>query len=197
MKKNDFIYILILGEISAIFSIFVLKNLHYFPWFMWLLLVILPVLAVVAVFITSLIGKKVPTVFQLGKFASVGFANTAVDFGVLNILILIFGISGGVLYSLFKAISFSFSVVHSYFWNKFWTFRKKEVKQAGGEFLEFLIVSFVGLGINVVIASLVVNYIVAPIQISPNVWANIGAVFAVVASMAWNFIGYKFIVFKK
>ncbi len=197
MKKNDLIYILILGEIVAIFLIFVLKNLGYSPGFIWFLLIILPILAIIAVFITYLIGKKVPVIFQLGKFASVGFANTAVDFGILNILILMFGISGGLIYSVFKGISFTFAVIHSYLWNKFWTFRKKEVKQAGEEFLGFLVVSFVGLGINVGIASLVVNYIAAPIQISPNVWANIGAIFAVVASMGWNFIGYKFIVFKK
>jgi len=55
----------------------------------------------------------------------------------------------------------------------------------------------VGLGINVGIASWIVN-IIGPLFGSPlKIWANIGAIAASIVTSVWNFLGYKFIVFKK
>ncbi len=197
MKKRDIFFILILGEIVAVFLLFILRNLGYFPDLIWATAVVVPILALFALFITYLIGKKLPVIFQFGKFASVGFANTAVDFGILNLLMLLFGITGGIYYSIFKGASFIGAVIHSYFWNKFWTFKKKTVEQVGGEFMQFLVVSLIGLGINIGIASLIVNYVSSPAGISATAWANIGAAMAIGVGLIWNFFGYKFIVFKK
>jgi putative flippase GtrA len=86
-------------------------------------------------------------------------------------------------------------VVNSYFLNKFWTF-----KSASGRFPRFFIISLIGFGINVGIASLLVNIIGNPfafLGVSDVIWANIGAIAATLCTMTWNFIGYKFIVFKK
>ncbi len=197
LKRDDIVSILILGEIVGVFVIFTLKNLGYFKNAHLSLLIIVPILALGALFIAGIVGRKFSAVFQFGKFASVGFANTAVDFGVLNLLLLLFGITGGICYSIFKGASFTIAVIHSYVWNKFWTFKRKKTEQVGGEFVQFLVVSLIGLGINVGIASLIVNYISAPAVVSPTLWANIGAAAAVAISMVWNFLGYKFIVFKK
>ncbi len=198
MKKSDVVVILILGEIVAVFFIVILKNLGYFfNNLLWLLLVAVPILALVAVFITYIIGKKIPAIFQLGKFVSVGLANTAVDFGVLNILMFLTGITSGVFYSVFKGASFIVSCTHSFIWNKFWTFRKKETEKIGGEFLQFIMVSLIGAAINITVASLIVNLIGPQWGISSMLWANIGAACGSVVGLAWNFLGYKFIVFKK
>lgn len=197
MKKSDVIAILVLGEIVAVFLIFVFKNLGYFPNLIWLLIVVLPILALIAVFLTYLIGKKIPSVFQLGKFVTVGLANTAVDFGILNILMFLFSVTGGTLYSVFKGISFIAANIHSYGWNKFWTFRKQETGKIGGEFLQFFVVSLIGLAINVGIASLVVNVIGPQLSLSLSAWANVGAGVGSIVGLAWNFLGYKFIVFKR
>jgi len=74
------------------------------------------------------------------------------------------------------------------------------------EFARFFVVSLIGFGINIGIASFIVN-VVNPINlmrsissiavITPERWANIGAFLATIFSLVWNFIGYKFIVFKK
>lgn len=197
MKRSDIISILVLGEIVAVFLIFVLRNLGYFPEFIWSLLVIVPILALIALLIIYLIGKKIPVIFQFGKFASVGFANTAVDFGILNLLIFISGIAGGIGYSVFKGISFIMATIHSYFWNKFWTFKKKEMEKAEREFLQFFVVSLIGLGINVGIASLVVIGLGPQWGLASKIWANIGAACGSAVGLIWNFLGYKFIVFKK
>jgi len=43
----------------------------------------------------------------------------------------------------------------------------------------------------------VVNVIGAPTGIADKTWANIGGLTASIIVLSWNFIGYKFFVFKK
>jgi len=137
-----------------------------------------------------------PIIKQAMKFILVGILNTLIDLGVLNLLIWLSGIAAGPFYSVFKGISFVAAVINSYLLNKFWTFRKKETGGVKREFSQFFIVSVIGFGINVGVASLVVNVIGPQFGISVKLWANIGAVCATFVSMIWNFLGYKFIVFK-
>ena len=197
MRKSDILAVLILGEIVAVFLIFVLKNLGYFFNYLWLLLIVLPILALIILFVLYVAAKKIPVAFQFGKFVSVGLANTAVDFGVLNFLIFLTGITLGIYYAIFKGISFIAASIHSYLWNKFWTFQKKEAGQAGKEIVQFFVVSLIGLVINVGVASLIVNSIGPHWGVSLKIWANVGAAVGSITGLAWNFLGYKFIVFKK
>ena len=144
----------------------------------------------------SFIGRKVKTVYEAVKFLIVGGLNTLVDFGVLNILILIFSAASGTLYTIFKAVSFIVAVLNSYAWNKLWTFGSHE-KTDAKKIIRFFTVSIIGFGINVIIASIIVNVLAPPAGSSETLWANVGAIVATVASMVWNFIGYKYFVFHR
>ncbi|MBI2506818.1 MAG: GtrA family protein [Candidatus Colwellbacteria bacterium] len=132
---------------------------------------------------------------QIAKFVIVGGLNTFLDFAVLNFLIASSGIVSGAGFSFFKGISFLVAVINSYFWNKYWTFESRNRERL--EFIQFAVISTIGLFINVGVASFIVNTIGAPGTVSPALWANIGALIAVAASLVWNFLGYKFIVFHK
>ena len=157
------------------------------------------------------------TIKQAIKFVLVGILNTLVDLGALNLLMFASGIVSGLGYTAFKGFSFTLAVLNSYFLNKFWTFKGQGAGKSPKQFTQFFIVSLIGFGINVGVASLVVN-VMAPqfssvfsecigmeggvqcftkITPSPRIWANIGAICATFAAMTWNFIGYKFIVFKQ
>jgi len=131
---------------------------------------------------------------QFMKFILVGFLNTAVDFGILNLLMVIFRVYAGWSFSLFKAISFSCAVTNSYFFNKFWTFQKRD-KAKIQEFSRFLIISIIALLTNVSLASLLVNKIGPQFGISPILWANLSAFAAVGITTLINFFGYKYLVF--
>jgi len=146
--------------------------------------------------IINKIKEKYPFIFQFFRFFLVGLLNTAIDFGVLNSLIFISGRASGIYYPIFKSISFLFAVTNSYFMNKHWTFKSSEQDNAG-EFLKFVSVNLVGWGLNVGTASYVVNVIGVPEGFSPVLWANLGAVSATAITLFWNFIGMKFLVFKR
>lgn len=132
---------------------------------------------------------------QFIKFLLVGVLNTGIDFGVLNLLMFSTGITSGIYYSVFKAISFICSVTNSYIWNKRWTFKKGKSLEKK-EFSKFFIISLMAFGINIGVASVLVN-IIGPVGgISPYVWANISALAAAGFTTLINFFGYKYLVFK-
>lgn len=139
--------------------------------------------------------KKIILIKQAGKFILVGFLNTGIDFGILNLLMWVLGIYSGAWIILLNIIAFSTATINSYFWNKFWTFKARG--NAGIQFIQFIAVSIIGVLINTIIVFLISTYIAPVFGISQALWVNLAKVFATGISLFWNFTGYKFIVFKK
>lgn len=199
LEKSDIIYAAVNGFIFGALVPIVLRNLGIQISFSFYLAIIVffVLLAAIGVYIGYLLSKFIGFFFQLAKFGAVGAANFAVDFGVVNLLIYLTGLADGWYFTVFKATSFIVAVTNSFFWNKMWTFRKKEKKEAGKQFMQFILVSLIGLLINAGVASLIVN-IIGPLgDIGVKTWANIATAIASIVVLTWNFLGYKFIVFKK
>jgi len=208
MKKRDIIFGIIIGFLIGVLALATFKNLEpelraKFGWFSMKLIypfpVILPILVVIGLFIADLIAKKIKVIWQLAKFVVVGALNTFVDLGILNFLIFASKIDtrAGVLYGIFKFISFSCAATNSYFWNKTWTFEKgSQVK--GKEFAGFYFVTGIGALINVGIAVFLVKVIGPQFNLAQNLWAGAVAPFiGVLCGFIWNFLAYKFFIFKK
>ncbi|MGH7886172.1 MAG: GtrA family protein [Thermodesulfobacteriota bacterium] len=204
MTKRDYINSIIVGEIIALFFLILLFTLRaeipekltfilelrlFFPF-------IFPLLGFAVINISSSIGKRWFIVSQLGKFCFVGLSNFMVDFGILNLLIYFTGHDKGILFSVFKGISFIFALINSYTWNKFWTFESVETKSVFRQFLKFFSVISAGLVVNVAIASFVVNKYGSSVAVSSTLWANFGALISLVFTVLWNFFGLRFFVFK-
>lgn len=135
-------------------------------------------------------------IVQFSKFAVVGVLNTAIDFGALNLLMFSTGVRGGGMLFLFNIISFAAATTNSYFWNKYWTFKDKEgvrPLQMG----QFLTVSVIGALINSSVVSVISTFINPLFGLSSAAWVNVAKIIATGFSFVWNFLGYKFIVFKK
>ncbi len=197
MKRIDIVLALVTGEITAWFFYYLLKDVASgIPYFQWILAVSFPILAVMGIWISWWLGKRFVWIFQLAKYLLIGVLATITDLGVLNFLMLASGVTFGLWYSVFKGISFIVATCAKYFGDKFWAFEKMEKKGIGKEFGQFFIVTLIGLGLNVGMASLVVNMIGPQFGLSGTLWANIGGIAAAFGVTAWNFIGYKFIVFK-
>lgn len=159
--------------------------------------------------IAHIIGRKIAVIWQLGKFGVTGVLNVLVDLGVLSLITFAFrnyfhidskdvvflSLPFFTFYSIYKSISFIIANINSYFWNKYWTFNK--AGSASTEFIQFFTVSIVGFIVNVLAASLVFRIFASSIGLSADQAGLIGAAAGSIAGLAWNFIGYKFIVFKK
>ena len=198
LTARDLVFGAINGAFIGILAPFIFSNLS----------VTLPVPIIVFILILSLgaafgiavgyyLSKIRPFFFQLAKFGLIGVANTVVDLGIYNLFIYMSDVSTGYLIVVFKSFSVLAAIINSYVWNKFWSFEKKETHNLGEEFTQFLMVSLVGLLLNVGITAFVVNIIGAPAGITDKAWANIGGLTASILVLTWNFIGYKFFVFKK
>jgi len=197
MVRKDIVSSLVIGELCSLFIILIIESLQLTVPFWQFLPLVLPIVCLLGVFVAYLIGKKFPVIYQIAKFLLVGIFNTLVDFGVLNFfLIFVFGVTSGALYTISKIISFLVAATNSYFWNKIWTFSHKKassVAEAG----KFFLVTGIGFGINVLVASFIVNVIGPQFDISAKLWANLGAFIAAVVVTTWNFLGYKLVVFKE
>ena len=77
------------------------------------------------------------------KFGVVGASGMVVDFGVLYLMRDVIGLPD--LWA--NTISFTAAATSNYFLNRIWTFRSHE-RQVGVEYMKFLAVSIIGLGIN-------------------------------------------------
>ena len=196
--KKDYKASLIIGVVAAALSAIMVKNFGITnPAIYALVVLALFVMPPVGIFVARFIGKKIVALYQFIKFAETGGLNTFVDLGILNLLILITGFSAGIYYSIFKGISFVAAVLNSYFWNKHWVFESKAKGQSEEkEFAKFVVVSVGGFIVNVTAASLIV-YLAKSSSLSPKIVANVAAAIAFVMTMAWNFLGYKLVVFVK
>ncbi len=198
LTLRDLVFAAINGAFIGILAPFIFANLTVkLPLPALLFAPLLALLAAIGVSIGYWLSKIRPFFFQLSKFGIIGITNTVIDLGVYNFFIFTSDISSGYLIAVFKSFAVLIAIVNSYIWNKFWSFEKQETDNVGKEFRQFLLVSLIGLLINVSITLFVVNGIGAPAGIAEKTWANVGGITASILVLAWNFIGYKFFVFKK
>ena len=197
---RDIVLALIVGFLTGALAIPVVINLGLSSTIkvpLLLIPVIVAVLFAIALLAASLVADRAPSLFEFSKFAVVGVLNSGVDFGILNFLMLITGVSSGAGFLSFKSVSVTLGVINSYLWNKYWTFKTSNSADARREFMAFMVVTLIAVGVNVAGADVIVNVIGAPIGFSTKLWANIGVISGAGLTLFTNFFGYKFFVFRK
>lgn len=160
------------------------------------LFVLFSILAPLLLWIAYLVSKWLKGIYQFAQFAAVGTLNSFIDLGVFNLETFLYGSSliGNVLFAFFKAISFLFATTNSFIWNKNWTFNDSGENANAGKVVEFYTIAIIGWVLNVGVSTLV--KMSGPS--GSHVWVNIVAPLGgIAASFIWNFVGYKYFVFKK
>jgi len=116
------------------------------------------------------------------KFCIVGGIGALIDLGILIFLVEIFAIP----VLLANVISFTLAVMNNFILNKIWTFNCKS-KQYLKQFTQFLLISLIGLLINIILMHFLIllgfYYILAKIII-------------IVIISLWNFFANKYWTFK-
>lgn len=210
MTKKDYIFGITAGFLIGLLALPVLRAIkpEIYGKFYLLIIPFFFIFTPLGLLVANYIGKKIAVVWQIGKFGAIGVLNTLVDWGILAALIFTFReyfkiesnniiFYGVTFYSIYKSISFIVANINSYYWNKYWTFVSGGVQKTKSQFLQFFVISMVGFGINVGIASYVFKSISPVGGLNFDQWGIIGAAVGSIAGLAWNFIGYKFIVFKE
>ena len=119
---------------------------------------------------------------QMIKFASVGIANTLVDFALFALLFSVFGLDK----FLANTIAFLVAVLNSYVLNHRWTFAAKGGAFAIRPALYFIALNAVGL----LISNLTIYLLAPPLH------PLMAKVIATLATFLWNFTTSKLFVFR-
>jgi putative flippase GtrA len=116
------------------------------------------------------------------KFATVGTIGAAVDFGVLNCLVLGFGIAK----EYANVVSVCCAIVSNFIWNRLWTFPESRDLPLHTQFVQFLIVNLIGLGINQFVFLKADEWLFADLLPHPFDY-NAAKALAIVVVLFWNF----------
>lgn len=201
MTKKDLILSFIAGIVTALFLLLVfpnVKTLMFLEAYKIIFASIVPVVFVAGFLLFAKLSSipHLAILNQVAKYGIVGVLNTAIDFGILNLLITYSQNTQGVWIAIFNVIAFGVAVINSYFWNRLWVFENSGKYGNVGEFMSFIIVSVLAIVLNTAIVYGLTTYTVPLVGLDPKTWANVAKVFATIFSMIWNFLGYKFVVFK-
>lgn len=131
-----------------------------------------------------MIKKYSKLIRQILKFGVVGGIAFIIDYGIFTLLSQVFNIH----YLISSIISFSVSVIFNYIMSIKWVFDVNK-KQTTKDFIVFIILSVIGLGLNSLIMYISVDLI--------NIHELISKIIATFIVMIYNFITRKIFVEKK
>jgi putative flippase GtrA len=133
----------------------------------------------------------------------VGTIGAAVDFGILNVLMLTFQaqhvdlgtwhpfgvltLNGNLTFA--NTISFTTAVISNFTWNRFWTYPESRSKPLGGQLGQFFIVNIAGLAINLAVLN-ALNPLCT--RLLGPLGYNAAKAFATIVVMFWNFFINRF-----
>ncbi|MEY8403014.1 GtrA family protein [Oscillospiraceae bacterium 44-34] len=142
------------------------------------------------------------------KFGMIGVLNTLVDFAVFFVMdrwvigegpvLVLLGTAVATGLYLSNAIAYVIANIHSFLWNKFWTFQKRD-KITKGEAARYLVTSAGYLIISTVSLAVCTRILTLPLfaGLVPENWVNLMAKLpTAVVTIFYNYLMNKFWVFK-
>ena len=130
------------------------------------------------------------------RFSVVGVIGAIVDFGVLNLFLLL-----NFSYVISGTISFIAAVLNNFIWNRYWTYPDSRSKSLARQMIQFVIINVIGLGIRIPLLAwledILINFfstkIPAGLMLSAEfIGHNFGLAIAILIVMLWNFLANRY-----
>ena len=129
------------------------------------------------------------------RFAIVGAVGALVDFGILNLLLLL-----STPYVLAGTFSFIAAVLNNFLWNRYWTYPDSRSKRLSQQLVQFTIINVIGLLIRVPLLAFLekrlISLAAANISnsfLSPEfIGHNTGLAIAIIIVMLWNYLANRY-----
>ena len=130
------------------------------------------------------------------KFLVVGVTGTVVDFGVMNLLVLLMNVS--LVWA--QGISFTAAVVNKFLWNRFWTYPDSRSKKVPMQILQFALLSIIGIFIRTPLITwlnrIILNFLNAsslalPIE-NVIISKNLALAVTIAIILFWNFFSNRY-----
>ncbi len=199
MKFKDIILALISGRIIAFLLQDFLKELGMSSGFYVSLIVWIgfPLFSLFCLWVAFLIGKKFLFVYQAAKFLLVGAVATVLDLKIFELFYWFISLFIAISILFPKGISFLVATFLKYCGNKHWAFLQHEKENIKKEVTQFFFVTVVGVVIDIISFYIFIKIIGSQYGVSEVLWIKLSVIFSGIVAAAWNFTGYKFLVFKK
>ena len=126
--------------------------------------------------------KLIDQIFKFGIIVALAFV---IDYGIMILLTEVFNVN----YLISSGISFTISVIFNYICSMKYVFVSRDDMSKQKEFIIFVILSVIGLGINQIIMWLMVDKL--------GIFYAIVKLFATAVVMVWNFVTRKIFLEKK
>ena len=123
------------------------------------------------------------------KFLAVGAFGFVVDTGSLSALVFFAAMDRSVA----KGVAFCLSVLSNFIWNRYWAYRESRSKSVSAQVLQFLLISVVGLAINVAVFGVVDRAVTG--VVSHVLALYVAQVSAVGTALIWNFSANRLITY--
>lgn len=201
MNNRDYRLATLLSIAIGIFLVPPLVHLHEKALPIGLVLGIGIILGVVlfgntAIILARFFGQNNPIIFTFVKFFITGVFNTTFDISIVNLLSFSFDTYSGIPLIIISTFSFFIILGFSYLINRSWSFSAEGVPSIT-EFKKFTIASLGSFFINTAVLYALTTITGAPKGIAEALWLNIVKLLTTVISMTWNFIAFRFFVFKQ
>ena len=120
-----------------------------------------------------------------------------VDLKIFELLVFAFSLVNPVVILITKSVSFIISTLVKFWGNKHWTFQKHEKEDIKKEAVQFFIITLLGTIIDVAVFYYATKVLGSHVALPEASWTKLSVIIAALASAIFNFLGYKFFVFKK
>jgi putative flippase GtrA len=127
------------------------------------------------------------------RFGIVGLANTLIDLLTLNLLLWRSPAHNASLLLMYNSIAFLAASLNSFVWNKYWTFRRRQVATPI-EIARFATVAIAGFFCNDALVW-TVGSMLHPLITNSFLWANLAKLSATAGTMLVTYLGMRLWVF--